>query len=70
MTAPRRLLFITNGYGEDSVGAEIVRRLPPTLTADVAALRTGSLPPLAVLTRIGDVLSREATRELAREAAR
>lgn len=32
--AARRLLFITNGYGEDSVGAEIVKRLPPSLVAD------------------------------------
>jgi uncharacterized protein (TIGR03492 family) len=31
---PRRLLFVTNGYGEDSVGAEIVSRLPPALSAD------------------------------------
>lgn len=30
----RRLLFITNGYGEDSIGAEIIRRLPPELTAE------------------------------------
>lgn len=34
MARPRRLLFVTNGYGEDSVGAEIVARLPPTLAAD------------------------------------
>lgn len=34
MTAPRRLLFISNGYGEDSIGAEIIRRLPPGLSAD------------------------------------
>ena len=29
MAARRRLLFISNGIGEDSVGAEIVKRLPP-----------------------------------------
>lgn len=34
MAPPRRLLFITNGYGEDSVGAEIIRRLPPELSAE------------------------------------
>ncbi|RYE73773.1 MAG: hypothetical protein EOP19_28865, partial [Hyphomicrobiales bacterium] len=34
MLAPRRILFITNGYGEDSVGAEIVRRLPPGPVAE------------------------------------
>ena len=31
--APTRLLVITNGIGEDSVGAELVRRLPPSITA-------------------------------------
>jgi len=30
----RRLLFISNGYGEDSIGAEIVRRLPPDVVAE------------------------------------
>jgi uncharacterized protein (TIGR03492 family) len=30
----RRLLIISNGIGEDSVGAEIARRLPRTLIAD------------------------------------
>ncbi|HHY51573.1 MAG TPA: hypothetical protein GYA10_17715 [Alphaproteobacteria bacterium] len=30
----RRLLVISNGIGEDSVGAEIVRRFPRTLVAD------------------------------------
>ena len=34
MLAPRRILFITNGYGEDSVGAEIIRRLPRELSAE------------------------------------
>ena len=34
MVAVRRILFITNGYGEDSVGAEIIRRLPPELSAE------------------------------------
>lgn len=34
MAAARRILFISNGYGEDSVGAEIIRRLPPELTAE------------------------------------
>lgn len=29
MAKSRRLLFISNGHGEDSIGAEIVRRLPP-----------------------------------------
>lgn len=33
MTAVRRILFISNGYGEDSVGAEIVKRLPEWCTA-------------------------------------
>jgi hypothetical protein len=42
----------------------------PTLAADVAALRTDPVPPLAVLTQIEAVLHREATRALAREAAR
>lgn len=31
--ALRKLLVITNGIGEDSVGAELVRRLPPSITA-------------------------------------
>ena len=30
---PTRLLVITNGIGEDSVGAELVRRLPPSIVA-------------------------------------
>ena len=30
---PKSLLVITNGIGEDSVGAELVRRLPPTIKA-------------------------------------
>lgn len=37
MTAPtggRRLLVISNGIGEDSVGAEIVKRLPPCFDVD------------------------------------
>ncbi|HEV7276930.1 MAG TPA: hypothetical protein VGN80_11635 [Devosiaceae bacterium] len=34
MAGPRRLLFISNGIGEDSIGAEIVRRLPPELQAE------------------------------------
>lgn len=34
MAPTRRLLFVTNGYGEDSVGAEIIRRLPPHLVAE------------------------------------
>lgn len=34
VAAARRILFISNGYGEDSVGAEIVRRLPPGLQAE------------------------------------
>ena len=31
--SPKTLLVITNGIGEDSVGAELVRRLPPTIKA-------------------------------------
>ena len=31
--AKTRLLVITNGIGEDSVGAELVRRLPPSIVA-------------------------------------
>lgn len=31
---PIRLLVISNGLGEDSIGAEIVRRLPPNIVAD------------------------------------
>jgi len=34
LARPRRLLFISNGYGEDSVGAEIIKRLPPDLIAE------------------------------------
>jgi uncharacterized protein (TIGR03492 family) len=30
---PKTLLVITNGIGEDSVGAELVRRLPPSIRA-------------------------------------
>lgn len=30
----RRLLFISNGYGEDSIAAEIVRRLPDGMTVE------------------------------------
>jgi uncharacterized protein (TIGR03492 family) len=32
--APRRLLFISNGHGEDSIAAAIVRRLPPGVVAE------------------------------------
>lgn len=31
---PKRLLFISNGHGEDSIAAEIVRRLPADVTVD------------------------------------
>lgn len=31
---PRRLLFISNGYGEDSIAAEIIRRLPAGVIAE------------------------------------
>ena len=31
---PRRLLFISNGYGEDSIAAEIIRRLPKGVIAE------------------------------------
>lgn len=31
---PRRLLFISNGHGEDSIAAEIVRRLPAGVIAE------------------------------------
>jgi len=34
LARPRRLLFVSNGYGEDSVGAEIVKRLPAGLQAE------------------------------------
>lgn len=34
LAAARRILFVSNGYGEDSVGAEIIRRLPPELAAE------------------------------------
>ncbi len=30
----RRLLFISNGHGEDAIAAQIIRRLPPHLTAE------------------------------------
>ena len=33
MPAPTKLLVISNGIGEDSVGAELVRRLPPSFAA-------------------------------------
>lgn len=33
-TGGRRLLVISNGIGEDSIGAEIVRRLPPGFVVD------------------------------------
>jgi uncharacterized protein (TIGR03492 family) len=33
-TGPKRLLFISNGYGEDSIAAEIIRRLPPGVSAE------------------------------------
>jgi len=29
MSAPRKLLIISNGHGEDAIAAQIVRRLPP-----------------------------------------
>ena len=32
--AKRRLLFIANGNGEDSMAAEIIKRLPPEFSAD------------------------------------
>jgi uncharacterized protein (TIGR03492 family) len=31
---PKRLLFIANGNGEDSIAAEIIRQLPPAFIAD------------------------------------
>ncbi len=31
---PRRLLFISNGYGEDSIAAAVIRRLPPGVSAE------------------------------------
>lgn len=31
---PRRVLVISNGYGEDSIAAEVVRRLPPEFAAE------------------------------------
>src|SRR5436305_29608 len=31
---PRRLLFISNGYGEDSIAAAIIRRLPEGMVAE------------------------------------
>lgn len=34
MAPGRRVLFISNGIGEDSVGAEIVKRLPPDFAAE------------------------------------
>lgn len=33
-TGPRRLLFISNGHGEDSIAAEIIRRLPGGVVAE------------------------------------
>lgn len=34
VAAPRRLLFVSNGHGEDSIAAEIIRRLPSGLAVD------------------------------------
>ena len=34
VAAPRRLLFVSNGHGEDSIAAEIIRRLPAGLVVD------------------------------------
>ncbi|MDR3471323.1 MAG: hypothetical protein P4M09_06495 [Devosia sp.] len=31
---PRRVLFVSNGYGEDSIAAEIIRRLPKGVIAE------------------------------------
>ena len=33
-SGPHRLLFISNGYGEDSIAAEIIRRLPAGVIAE------------------------------------
>ena len=33
-TGRRRLLFVSNGYGEDSIAAEIIRRLPADVVAE------------------------------------
>jgi uncharacterized protein (TIGR03492 family) len=32
--SPKRLLFVSNGYGEDSIAAEIIRRLPAGVIAE------------------------------------
>jgi len=41
--SPKTLLVITNGIGEDSVGAELVRRLPPSIKASAyPTLGTGT----------------------------
>ncbi|MEQ1769768.1 MAG: hypothetical protein ABL879_07990, partial [Devosia sp.] len=34
MAVTRRLLFISNGIGEDTIAAAIIRRLPSHITAD------------------------------------
>ena len=34
VTRKKRLLVVSNGHGEDSIAAEIIRRLPPTIAAD------------------------------------
>jgi len=47
----RRLLFISNGHGEDSIGAEVIRRLPPGLAADAFPM-LGSGAPYAGIARI------------------
>ena len=36
---PRRLLFISNGYGEDSIAAAIVRNLPRGFIAEAYPTR-------------------------------
>lgn len=67
MAPPQKLLFVTNGYGEDSVGAEIIARLPPQLTAEAwptlgpGAAYAGVCPivgPRAVLPSEGSRIAR------------
>ena len=74
----RRLLVISNGHGEDSIAAEIIRRLPADITVDayptlgnglrlsrasaISSARDGACPARA--TAIRGSLSRDAARRV------
>ena len=65
MAPPKRLLFISNGHGEDSIAAEIVRRLPAAIEINAYPTlgdgRAYALSVLRVLATSSRIHSRKAT---------